>query len=56
VDVFSLLNAQRPILLDQRWGFAVADNASPVPINPAYGEPVIRTPPRTIRAGLRISF
>lgn len=56
VDIFSLLDAQRPILLDQRWGFAEADNASPTPVNPDYGEPVLRTPPRTIRMGLRVSY
>ncbi len=56
VDIFSLLDAQRPILLDQRWGFAEADNASPTPVNPDYGEPILRTPPRTIRMGLRVSY
>jgi hypothetical protein len=55
-DVFSLLDAQRPILLDQRWGFEEADNASSTPANPDYLEPVLRTPPRTIRLGARVSF
>ena len=27
LDVFNILNAQRPILLDQRWGFQETDNA-----------------------------
>ena len=35
LDVFSLLDAQRPVLLDQRWGFQEADNASPTPVNRA---------------------
>jgi len=56
MDVFSLLDAQRPILLDQRWGFQEADNSSPTPVNPDYGKAVIRTPPRTIRFGVRFSF
>jgi len=55
-DVFSVLNAQRPILLDQRWGFSEADNASPTPVNPNYGEPILRTRPRSLRLGLRVSF
>lgn len=56
LDVFNLLNAQRPVLLDQRWGFEEADNASATPVNPDYGEPVLRTPPTSIRLGARISF
>jgi hypothetical protein len=55
-DVFSLLNAQQAVLLDQRWGFSEADNASPTPVNPQYKQPVLRTPPRTIRLGVRLSF
>jgi hypothetical protein len=56
LDIFSLLNAQRPILLDQRWGFTEADNASPTPVNPNYGKAVFRTPPLSARLGLRVSF
>jgi TonB dependent receptor/Carboxypeptidase regulatory-like domain/TonB-dependent Receptor Plug Domain len=55
-DVFNLLNAQRPILLDQRWDFQESDNASPTPTNPDYKKPVLRTPPRSLRLGLRVSF
>jgi hypothetical protein len=55
-DVFNLLNAQRPILLDERWGFQQADNASPTPVNPDYLKPVLRTPPRSLRLGVRVSF
>ena len=56
VDVFNLLNAQRPILVDQRWSFQQADNSSPVPTNPNYGKAVLRTAPTTARFGVRISF
>ncbi|HVT19102.1 MAG TPA: TonB-dependent receptor [Thermoanaerobaculia bacterium] len=56
LDVFNILNAQRPILLDERWGFAQADNSSPTPINTNYGKPVLRTPPTSLRLGLRVSF
>ena len=56
LDVFNVLNAQRPVLLDQRWGFSEADNASPQPVNPDYGRPVIRSPPTTLRLGMRVSF
>ncbi|HRC84475.1 MAG TPA: TonB-dependent receptor [Thermoanaerobaculia bacterium] len=56
VDVFNLLNAQRAVLVDERWGFAEADNSSPTPVNPDYKKPVIRTPPTTVRVGLRVSF
>jgi hypothetical protein len=55
-DVFNLLDVQRPILLDQRWGFQEADNASPTPVNPDYGKPVLRTPPRSFRLGVRLSL
>jgi outer membrane receptor for ferrienterochelin and colicin len=55
-DIFNLLNAQRPVLLDQRWGFQEADNASPTPVNPTYGQAVLRTPPTAIRLGVRVSF
>lgn len=56
-DVFNLLNAQRPILIDQRWDINnQADNTSPTPTNPNYGKAVLRTPPRTLRLGARVSF
>jgi hypothetical protein len=56
LDVFNVLNAQRAILVDQRWGFQEADNASPFPVNPNYGKAVLRTPPTTFRIGVRLSF
>jgi hypothetical protein len=56
LDVFNVLDAQRPILLDQRWGFQEADNALPAPTNPGYKKPVLRTPPTSFRLGLRVSF
>lgn len=56
LDVFNVLNAQRPILLDQRWGFQEADNESPTPVNPGYKKPVLRTAPTSARLGVRVSF
>ena len=56
VDIFSLFNAQRAIILDQRWGFQESDNASPTPVNPTYGEATLRTPPTIARFGIRVSF
>jgi hypothetical protein len=56
LDVFNVLNSQRPILLDQRWGFAEPDNDDPTPANPRYGDAVIRTPPTSARLGVRVSF
>ncbi|HKV07757.1 MAG TPA: hypothetical protein VJ725_06455, partial [Thermoanaerobaculia bacterium] len=56
LDVFNVLNAQSPLLLDQRWGFQEADNASPTPVNPGYKRPVLRTPPTSLRLGVRVSF
>jgi len=56
VDVFNVLNAQKAILVDQRWGFQEADNASPTPVNPGYKRPVLRTPPTSFRLGVRVSF
>jgi hypothetical protein len=56
LDVFNVMNAQRPVLVDQRWGFSEADNAALTPANPRYGEAVIRTPPTSARLGVRVSF
>ena len=56
VDVFNILNAQRPVLLDERWGFQESDNASPTPVNTNYRKPVFRTPPTSARLGARVSF
>ncbi len=56
VDVFNILNAQRAVLVDQRWGFQEADNALPSPTNPGYKQPVLRTPPTSFRLGVRVSF
>lgn len=56
LDVFNVLNTQRPILLDERWGFQEADNASPTPVNPGYKQAVLRTPPTSARLGVRLSF
>ncbi len=56
LDIFNVLDAQRPILVDQRWGFQEADNVSPTPVNPGYGKAILRTPPTTARVGVRLSF
>jgi len=56
LDVFNILNAQRPVLLDQRWGFQQSDNASPTPVNPGYLKPVLRTAPTSARLGLRLTY
>jgi hypothetical protein len=55
-DVFNVFNAQKAVLLDQRWDFQEADNASPTPTNPNYGKPVLRQPPRSVRFGAKVSF
>jgi hypothetical protein len=55
-DIFNVFNTQRPILLDQRWGFQEADNSSPTPVNPGYGQPLLRTPPTSVRLGVRITL
>ena len=56
LDIFNILDAQRPILLDERWGFVEADNSSPTPVNPNYKKPILRTSPTSFRLGLRVSF
>jgi hypothetical protein len=56
LDVFDILNAQRAVLLDQRWGFQESDNSSPTPVNPGYKRPVLRTAPTSFRLGVRVSF
>jgi hypothetical protein len=56
LDVFSLLDTQRAVLVDERWGFQESDNASPTPVNPNYKQAVVRTAPRSVRLGLRWTF
>ncbi len=56
LDIFSLLDTQRAVLVDERWGFQEADNASPTPVNPNYKQAVVRTAPRSVRLGLRFTF
>ncbi len=56
LDIFSLINSQKAVLLDQRWGFQEADNADSNPANPGYGKAVIRTAPTAVRLGVRVSF
>jgi hypothetical protein len=56
LDVFNVFNSQRPILLDERWDTRQADNASPTPTNPTFGKPVLRTPPTSLRLGVRLSL
>lgn len=56
LDVFSLLNTQRAILLDQRWGFEEADNALATPANPGYRRAALRTSPASARLGVRVTF
>jgi TonB dependent receptor/Carboxypeptidase regulatory-like domain/TonB-dependent Receptor Plug Domain len=56
LDIFNLLNTQRAVLLDQRYGFEEADNALAAPANPNYLDPALRTPARSTRFGVRVSF
>jgi len=56
LDVFNVLNTQRPVLLDERWGFQESDNDSPTPVNPGYKKAVLRTSPTSARLGVRLSF
>ncbi len=56
LDIFNVLDTQRPVLLDERYGFQESDNASPTPVNPDYKRAVLRTPPRSTRLGVRITF
>ncbi|MGE5275864.1 MAG: TonB-dependent receptor [Acidobacteriota bacterium] len=56
VDLFSIFNAQRAVVLDERWSFQEKDNSSPTPTNPNYGQPILRTAPTTVRLGVRVSF
>jgi hypothetical protein len=56
LDVFNLLNAQRAVLLDERYGFQESDNALAAPANPGYGKAALRTQPTSARLGVRVSF
>jgi hypothetical protein len=66
-DVFNLLNAQRPILLDQRYNFEEFADADYVcgsnrsaadegRCNERYRQAFLRQAPRSLRLGARISF
>jgi carboxypeptidase family protein/TonB-dependent receptor-like protein len=62
LDIFNVLNAQRAVLLDQRYSFTEACNfqdtctAPTFPENQGYLKPVLRTPPTSLRLGMRVSF
>lgn len=56
LDVFNILNTQRAVLFDQRYGFQESDNALSKPSNPNYLKPVIRTPAMSARLGVRLTF
>jgi hypothetical protein len=56
LDVFNILNTQRAVLLDQRYGFQESDNALAKPANANYLKPVLRTPATSARLGVRWSF
>jgi outer membrane receptor for ferrienterochelin and colicin len=67
VDIFSLLNVQRAVVLDERYNlsefnnpsYVCGSNADPVDegkCNSFYLKPISRTPPRQVRFGLRVSF
>jgi hypothetical protein len=56
LDVFSILNAQRPVLLDERYGFQESDNTLAAPANANYLKPALRTSPTSARLGVRVSF
>lgn len=66
-DVFNVLNAQRAVVLDQRYNFAEFANADYVcgssasdvdesKCNERYKEAFLRQAPRSIRFGARVSF
>lgn len=56
LDVFNLLNTQRPVLLDQRYSFQESDNALAKSANPDYLKPIVRTPALSARLGVRWTF
>ena len=56
LDVFNVFNTQRPVLLDQRWGFQESDNSLPTPANPNYRKAALRTAPTSVRLGARFTF
>ena len=56
LDVFNILNAQRPVLLDERWGFQESDDALAASPNPNYLKAALRTAPTSARLGVRVSF
>ncbi|HEX3579867.1 MAG TPA: hypothetical protein VHY33_14990, partial [Thermoanaerobaculia bacterium] len=56
LDIFNILNTQRPVLLDERYGFQESDNALPKSANPNYLKPIARTAATSARVGLRWTF
>jgi outer membrane receptor for ferrienterochelin and colicin len=66
-DVFNVFNAQRPVIIDQRYNFAEFSDADYVcgsdpgsddegKCNERYGRAFLRQAPRSLRLGARISF
>jgi hypothetical protein len=56
LDVFNVLNTQRSVLLDQRWGFQESDNELTTPANANYKKAALRTAPTSVRLGARYTF
>jgi hypothetical protein len=56
LDIFNILNTQRPVLVDERYGFQESDNALASPANPSYLKPLVRTPATSARLGVRWTF
>lgn len=56
LDIFNILDTQRAVLLDQRYGFQESDNALLAPANPNYLKPIVRTPALSARLGVRWTF
>lgn len=64
VDVFSILNRQRAIVLDQRYNLAEFDDPNQTcpagsaanGCNPDFGTALARTSPTTVRFGLKLGF
>ena len=56
LDIFNVFNTQKPVLLDQRWGFQESDNYLDTPSNPNYRKAALRTNPTSVRLGARFTF
>lgn len=54
--IYNILNAQRPLTVDERWSFEERGNISSDATNSAFRQVLERTPPRRVYFGIRVEY